>query len=189
MGLQYLYYNLRLREQSSNESLDETLQRRSARNEADRLRRAGKRSDQLSQQRENRILSQIEALNEATEENVNGYPIYQRRARGPVKFGIHEMDNRWIVPYNTWLIKKFSAHINVEVRSSVKSVKCLYKCVYEGHDAASIILQSNDGLLKKSYVIMRLAVHLPNQQQVVFQIGQEVAAVARASMRHTTLTA
>ncbi|GBN39617.1 hypothetical protein AVEN_37156-1 [Araneus ventricosus] len=35
---------------------------------------------------------------------------------------------------------------------------------------------------------MRLAIHLPNQQQVVFQSGQEVAAVARASMRHTTLT-
>ncbi|GBN38467.1 hypothetical protein AVEN_85685-2-1, partial [Araneus ventricosus] len=41
----------------------------------------------------------------------------------------------------------------------------------------------------KSHGIIRLAVHLPNQQQVVFQNGQEVGAVAGASMRHTTLTA
>ncbi|GBM65146.1 hypothetical protein AVEN_185786-1 [Araneus ventricosus] len=68
--------------------------------------------------------------------------------------------------------------------------------MYNGHDAASVRLQSNDGLLnndeiltfldgryvsapeamwrlnefslsEKSYVIMRLAVHLPNQPQVV----------------------
>ncbi|GBM37873.1 hypothetical protein AVEN_193391-1 [Araneus ventricosus] len=44
------------------------------------------------------------ALNEATEENVNGYPIYQRRAREPVKVE-HEIDNRWIVPYNPRLIR------------------------------------------------------------------------------------
>ncbi|GBO21876.1 hypothetical protein AVEN_60834-1 [Araneus ventricosus] len=44
-------------------------------------------------------------------------------------------------------------------------------------------------LSEKSHVSLRLAVHLPNQQQVVFQSGQEVAAVARAFMRHTTLTA
>ncbi|GBO12075.1 hypothetical protein AVEN_21688-1 [Araneus ventricosus] len=44
-------------------------------------------------------------------------------------------------------------------------------------------------LSEKSHGIIRLAVHLPNQQQVVFQNHQEVAAVAGASMRHTTLTA
>ncbi|GBN68973.1 hypothetical protein AVEN_129897-1 [Araneus ventricosus] len=43
--------------------------------------------------------------------------------------------------------KKFNAYINVEVRASVKSVKYLYKYVYEGHDAASVRIQSNDGLL------------------------------------------
>ncbi|GBN03005.1 hypothetical protein AVEN_246119-1, partial [Araneus ventricosus] len=103
---------------------------------------------------------------------------------------------QYIVPYNPWLIKKLNAHINVEVCASVKSVKYLYKYVYEGHDAASVRLQSNDGILNKDefltfldgryvsapeamwrlnefslsekyHVIMRLAVHLPNQQQVV----------------------
>ncbi|GBM66545.1 hypothetical protein AVEN_251966-1 [Araneus ventricosus] len=39
MSMQYLYYNLRRREQRSNESFDETLQRTSAKNEVDRLRK------------------------------------------------------------------------------------------------------------------------------------------------------
>ncbi|GBN55823.1 hypothetical protein AVEN_56741-1 [Araneus ventricosus] len=43
--------------------------------------------------------------------------------------------------------KKFNAHINVEVCASVKSVKYLYKYVYEGHNAASVRFQSNYGLL------------------------------------------
>lgn len=51
------------------------------------------------------------------------------------------MDNRWIVPYNPWLLKKFNVHINVEVCTSVKSVKYLYKYVYKGHDAISVRLQ------------------------------------------------
>ncbi|GBL98679.1 hypothetical protein AVEN_19722-1 [Araneus ventricosus] len=60
MSLQDLYYNLRRRERRSNESFDENLQRRSAINEADRLKRARKRSDQLSQRKANRVHSQIE---------------------------------------------------------------------------------------------------------------------------------
>ncbi|GBN05470.1 hypothetical protein AVEN_240461-1 [Araneus ventricosus] len=43
--------------------------------------------------------------------------------------------------------KKVNTHINVEVCASVKIVKYLYKYVYEGHDAASVGLQTNDGLL------------------------------------------
>ncbi|GBL72548.1 hypothetical protein AVEN_127823-1 [Araneus ventricosus] len=57
MSLQDLYYNLRRRELRSNESLDEALQRRSARNETDRFRVARKSSDQLSQRRAIRVHS------------------------------------------------------------------------------------------------------------------------------------
>ncbi|GBN81674.1 hypothetical protein AVEN_187605-1 [Araneus ventricosus] len=46
--------------------------------------------------------------------------------------------------------KKFNAHINVEVCASVKSFKYLYKYVYEGHDALSVRIQSNDGLLNNN---------------------------------------
>ncbi|GBN68961.1 hypothetical protein AVEN_47222-1 [Araneus ventricosus] len=40
-----------------------------------------------------------------TEENVNGYPIYRRRATEPAQVGKYSIDNRWVVPYNPWLLK------------------------------------------------------------------------------------
>ncbi|GBN37344.1 hypothetical protein AVEN_133031-1 [Araneus ventricosus] len=76
-----------------------------------------------------------------TEENVNGHPIYRRRATDPVQVGKYSINNRWVVPYNPWLLKKFNAHINVEVCASVKSVKYLYKYVYKGHATASVKIQ------------------------------------------------
>ncbi|GBN32486.1 hypothetical protein AVEN_89334-1 [Araneus ventricosus] len=60
MSLQDLYYNQRRRKQRSIESFDETLQKKSARNEVYRLRRARNRSDQLSQRSTNLVHSQIE---------------------------------------------------------------------------------------------------------------------------------
>ncbi|GBO12612.1 hypothetical protein AVEN_246050-1 [Araneus ventricosus] len=81
-----------------------------------------------------------------TEENVNGYPIYRRRATEPVQVRKYSIDNRWVVPYNPWLLKKFNAHINVEVFASVKSVKYLYKYVYKENDAASVKIQKEGAL-------------------------------------------
>ena len=37
----------------------------------------------------------------------------------------------------------FNCHINVEVVSSIESVKYLYKYIYKGHDAAAIIVTSD----------------------------------------------
>ncbi|GBM60230.1 hypothetical protein AVEN_273536-1 [Araneus ventricosus] len=81
-----------------------------------------------------------------TEENVNGYPIYRRRATEPVQVGKYSFDNRWVGPYNPWLLKTFNEHINVEVCASVKCVKYLYKYVYKGHDAASVKIQKEGAL-------------------------------------------
>ncbi|GBN41059.1 hypothetical protein AVEN_127452-1 [Araneus ventricosus] len=150
-----------------------------------------------------------------TEENVNGYPIYRRRATEPVQIGKYSIDNRWVVPYNPWLLKKFNAHINVEVCSSVKSVKYLYKYVYKGHDAASVKIQKgalgHDEILSfvegryvsapeamwrlnefnlshKSPTVVCLVVHLPQQQPIVYQDSQEAQAIEQAALRKTTLT-
>ncbi|GBN15496.1 hypothetical protein AVEN_64870-1 [Araneus ventricosus] len=142
--------------------------------------------------------------------------MYQRKYTESVRVGRHDSDNRWAVPYNPWLSKKFNA-INVEVCASIKSVKYLYKYVYKGHDAAPIrfenektldhdeILSFLDGryasapeamwrlnefnLSEKSHTVVRLAVHLPDQHDIVYQDGQEEEAVARAATGQTTLTA
>ena len=56
------------------------------------------------------------------------YPVYRRRDDGRCieKRGA-VLDNRWVVTYNPFPAKKFKAHINVQVCTSIKSVKYLYK--------------------------------------------------------------
>ena len=48
------------------------------------------------------------------------------------------MNNSWVVPYNPYLLLKYNAHINVELCSTVKSVKYLYKYIYKGYDCANV---------------------------------------------------
>ena len=80
---------------------------------------------------------------EETTYNVDGYPKYRRRDNGvTATIGSNKVDNRWVVPYNKWLSLKYNAHINLEVCSSVKSVKYLFKYVYKGHDCANIKLST-----------------------------------------------
>ena len=58
--------------------------------------------------------------------SVNGYPQYRRRNDGAtvLKNGFY-VDNQWVVPYNKYLSKKYKAHINVEICSTINSVKYL----------------------------------------------------------------
>ncbi|KAL5648116.1 hypothetical protein ACJX0J_042471, partial [Zea mays] len=49
-----------------------------------------------------------------------------------------ELDNRWVVPYNPYLLRLFNCHINVEACGSIKAVKYLFKYIYKGHDRASV---------------------------------------------------
>ncbi|XP_071909310.1 uncharacterized protein [Coffea arabica] len=65
----------------------------------------------------------------------NTYPTYRRRKDGKkIIVRGHELDNRWVVPYNGYLLAKFDCHINVEICSTVKAVKYIYKYIYKGHD-------------------------------------------------------
>lgn len=85
------------------------------------------------------------SFSDATDMNVDGYPIYKRRNNGKtISTRGAQLDNRWIVPYNPYLSLKYNAHINVEVCSSVKSVKYIFKYVYKGHDAAVVKVMNGD---------------------------------------------
>ena len=50
------------------------------------------------------------------------------------------IDNTDVVPYSPRLLQLLNCHINVEVVSSIKAVKYLYKYIYKGHDAAAITI-------------------------------------------------
>ncbi|XP_034936543.1 uncharacterized protein [Chelonus insularis] len=134
----------------------------------------------------------------------NCYPHYRRRDLGIsfIRSPTCTFTNEHVVPYNKVLSKRFNSHINVEIVSSIKSVKYLYKYVYKGHDKAMITINGNISdsdnnvtvqydeinnhmetryvgpveavwrilskpLQEKSHSIIRLPVHLPNQQNLL----------------------
>ena len=75
----------------------------------------------------------------------DGYPLYRRRDNGrSVEVGKNLLDNRWVVPYNPFLLLKYNAHINVEICTTVSAVKYLYKYVYKGHDRAIVEFRSGE---------------------------------------------
>lgn len=122
------------------------------------------------------------------------------------------------MPYNPWLSIKLNPHINVEVYAQVKCIKYLHKYLYKGYDGATVRLQTENkfidhdeiliylvskyvspsealGMLKEfpmsetSHTLVRLAVHLPNQQQIAYQECQEIQVIEQAAKKCTGLTA
>uniref|UniRef100_A0AC35TYB3 Helitron_like_N domain-containing protein n=1 Tax=Rhabditophanes sp. KR3021 TaxID=114890 RepID=A0AC35TYB3_9BILA len=92
-------------------------------------------------------------FNDTTIIDTNGYAIYKRpnNNRFVMKNG-QQLDNRWIVPYNPYLLKRFHCHNNVEKVSDFEGVKYLYKYIYKGHDATTIVSK----MLKKMKTIKLL---------------------------------
>ena len=162
------------------------------------------------------------AFSEKTTDSEYSYPTYRRRNNGrTVTVRNVVVDNRWIVPYNPYLLMKYDCHLNVEVCNSVAAVKYLYKYVYKGHDRVMVEFKdiSNNGTdepeqhdeisnyLDARYVsasescwrifhfklhgespnIIRLQVHLPDQEMVLFNADQQLDEVVIQQLT-TTLT-
>ena len=74
-------------------------------------------------------------LCEETRADRDGYPTYRRRKAAPIIDEIgnkyFNIDSSWVVPYNPYLLKKYDTHINVEIATSVKSFKYIFKYVYK----------------------------------------------------------
>lgn len=151
---------------------------------------------------------------EETKENVNGYPLYRRRDNGTtitkrINGEFVYVTNQFIVPYNPFLLLYFRTHINVEICSSVRSIKYIHKYVYKGHDCCNIeVAVENDtlnhdeisvflnaryvgpseaawrlfayGMNDQSHTVVRLRVHLPDSQNVYFKNDAPEAALIEA---------
>ena len=162
----------------------------------------------------------------ATTVTPNGYPKYRRRApddggrtyNAQVRGNEFTVDNSWIVPYNPYISLKFNAHINVEVVTSVESVKYIYKYTHKGSDRVVVRLANgqdkditNDEVeryVNARYIgaseaywrlyefpisqrypaVEKLPLHLENEQVVFFQ-PDTARATAEKSPPETKLTA
>ncbi|GLT72836.1 hypothetical protein SLA2020_447350 [Shorea laevis] len=95
----------------------------------------------------------------------DSFPRYRWRDNGAsAKVRGHNLDNRWVVPYNPYLLAKFDSHINVEICSTIKAMKYLYKYIYKGHDRMHPFVYS-------------LQLHLENQQAVSFYKSDNLTRV------------
>ena len=139
------------------------------------------------------------------------YPQYRRRDNGntftvrrpPVTGRMFTYDNRWVVPYNLYLLRKYRSHINVEVCATIYAVKYIHKYIYKGSDRITLAAGLADDEITRyvqgRYVgpdegfwrlfefpthqefppIQQLTVHLLNQQVVYFAdnlTAEELAA-------------
>ena len=67
---------------------------------------------------------------------------YRRRDTGIyIRRDNHNLDNKWVVPHNLSLLKKYQAHINVEFVNKSRLLKYLCKYVNKGGDKAKIIFE------------------------------------------------
>uniref|UniRef100_K3ZCL8 ATP-dependent DNA helicase n=1 Tax=Setaria italica TaxID=4555 RepID=K3ZCL8_SETIT len=159
-------------------------------------------------------------FNATTIQGKDSYPLYRRRDDGhnEIVRG-HKLDNRWVVPYNPYLLQMFNCHINVEVCSSIKAVKYLYKYIYKGHDRASVCVNGTSEkedideirqyidarwvtppealwriygfeLSKTNPPVMQLQLHLPNMHMVSYHGKKEITEVInREGVEKSMLTA
>ena len=156
-------------------------------------------------------------FNANTIPNASGYPVYRRRNNERATVRGVQMDSRNVVPYNPYLTLKYNAHINVEVCTSLHAIKYIYKYIFKGFDCANISIRSDGNpelrydelsnyiscryvsapeamwrlrespMHDRSHAVMRLNVHLPNQQTVVFEAGHEEEALLAAQTGKTKL--
>ncbi|XP_027174256.1 uncharacterized protein LOC113773851 [Coffea eugenioides] len=149
----------------------------------------------------------------------DSYPYYRRKDDGKkVKVRRFTLDNRWLVPYNPYLLALFDCHMNVEICSTIKLVKYLYKYVFKGHDLVCFRIMADDSATdtdeikefqKGRYIsppeafwliyefrlnemtpsVYTLQVHLPNQQLVSFPKNSDLLQLlAKVDFSKTMLT-
>ena len=152
----------------------------------------------------------------------SAFPVYRRRSpaeggrEAVLTRGIHrgtQIDNRWIVPFNPYLLLKLDCHANVLIVSSVTSVKYIHKYQFKGPDRVLMKVEQGDKdevtqfttgryisasesvwklhnfpIHGRSHAVQKLPCYPPQQQPVYYREGEEQGALERGG-EETMLTA
>lgn len=139
-----------------------------------------------------------------TERVINTYPLYRRRPPADGLPCAHNRDNRYVVPYNAYLLLKHNAHINVEVIENFQAaIKYIFKYIFKGFDVASLRFAQDVNMIydetkqylncryvsppeaiwrifefrmhDRSHAVIRLPIHLPNPTEIDFDDGLDIA--------------
>lgn len=110
----------------------------------------------------------------------------------------------WVVPYNMKLLKLFNCQLNLEICSSVKSIKCVIKYTMTGSDQAMFRVNREDEItqyLTRGYIdpleavasvfgfpvherdlaVVGIQIHLPEQNQIFFRDNTDIKVNDRIS--------
>lgn len=129
---------------------------------------------------------------------LDGYPRYRRRGRftSVRRNGTIVTDN-WVVPFNAYLLRRYGCHCNTEICAHFRSFKYIYKYTYKAPDHTAVaideiqahlsgrLLSVSEAVhrllelpLHKEYPsVCRLDIHLPQQQQMIFDPTQDEATL------------
>jgi hypothetical protein len=137
----------------------------------------------------------------------NKYPKYRRRGKFNCNVKGRIVSDDWVVPYSPFLTLKYRAHVNVEISSSIKSFKYVYKYVLKPPDKAVISINEVDAHLsgrilsaaeavwrllglplhKEFPPVTRLHIHLPNEHNVIFDPTAEEDVQEAATSSTSTI--
>ncbi|GJR79669.1 uncharacterized protein Tco_0150454 [Tanacetum coccineum] len=139
-------------------------------------------------------------FNEETFIDESGYAIYSRSENGKTikKQGV-DLDNRFVVPYNPTLLRRYQAHINVEWCNQFGSIKYLFKYINKGPDRVTTVVEDEEkdeindfydcrylsaceaawrifkfDIHHRFPAVERLPFHLPDEQTVVFYPSERI---------------
>ena len=141
----------------------------------------------------------------------DGYPRYRRRGQftAVMRDGRFISDD-WVVAHNKFLLLRYKCHINVEVCTHFRAFKYVYKYTFKMPDYTAIAVDEIDAHLsgrlltaseavhrllelplhKEWPPVVRLDVHLPKQQRMVFDpTDDETALLAQVTETKSTLLA
>ncbi|CAN1274858.1 ATP-dependent DNA helicase PIF1 [Linum perenne] len=102
----------------------------------------------------------------------DGYPRYRRREddRWIMKNNV-QLDNRFVVPYNRYLLLRFNAHINVEFCNKSRAIKYLFKYINKPPDRAKAAVGLLESELSQTSMLiewMKMNVDSPHARQYTY---------------------